>query len=52
MVIIGIICLVVAVISALRTLNNGDDKKWQKSLAIVFLILGLIIIIFSVIARH
>lgn len=51
MVLIGIICLFVAVISALRGMSNPEQKGWQKTLAIIFLILGIIIIIFSMIAK-
>lgn len=60
MLIIGILCLLVAVISYLRYVNekqNNTDKnkedskneaKWQRSLAIIFLILGLILVIYAI----
>ena len=60
MLIIGILCLLVAVISYLRYVNekqnntneNKEDSKneakWQRSLAIIFLILGLILVIYAI----
>ena len=60
MLIIGILCLVVAAISYFRYLsekngntnkNKEDSKneaKWQRTLAIIFLILGLILVIYSI----
>lgn len=60
MLIIGILCLLVAVISYLRYVNEkqnntnenkGDSKneaKWQRSLTIIFLILGLILVIYAI----
>lgn len=60
MLIIGILCLLVAVISYLRYVNekqnntneNKEDckneAKWQRSLAIIFLILGLILVIYAI----
>lgn len=60
MLIIGILCLLVAVISYLRYVNekqnntnkNKEDSKneakWQHSLAIIFLILGLILVIYAI----
>lgn len=60
MLIIGILCLLVAVISYLRYVNekqnntneNKEDSKneakWQHSLTIIFLILGLILVIYAI----
>ncbi|WP_304231154.1 hypothetical protein [Lactobacillus kitasatonis] len=60
MLIIGILCLLVAAISYFRYLsekqnntnkNKEDSKneaKWQRSLAIIFLILGLILVIYAI----
>ncbi|WP_367327291.1 hypothetical protein [Lactobacillus sp.] len=60
MLIIGILCLLVAVISYLRYVNekqnntneNKEDSKneakWQRSLTIIFLILGLILVIYAI----
>ncbi|WP_438450472.1 hypothetical protein [Lactobacillus kitasatonis] len=60
MLIIGILCLLVAVISYLRYVNekqnntneNKEDckneAKWQRSLTIIFLILGLILVIYAI----
>ena len=60
MLIIGILCLLVAAISYFRYLsekqnnankNKEDSKneaKWQCSLAIIFLILGLILVIYAI----
>lgn len=43
--IIGIICLIVAVISSLRAMSNPKEKAWEKSIAIIFLVLGIILIV-------
>lgn len=43
--VVGIICLVMALISALRARSKPDDEKWQKILAIVFLIFGIILVV-------
>lgn len=60
MLIIGILCLFVAVISYFRYLNeknNNSNKnkeeskneaKWQRTLAIIFLIFGLILVVYAV----
>lgn len=60
MLIIGILCLLVAVISYLRYVNEKQNNtnenkedcknevKWQRSLAIIFLILGLILVIYAI----
>lgn len=60
MLIIGILCLLVAVIPYLRYVNekqnntnkNKEDSKneakWQRSLAIIFLISGLILVIYAI----
>lgn len=60
MLIVGILCLLVAVISYLRYVNekqnntneNKEDSKneakWQRSLTIIFLILGLILVIYAI----
>lgn len=60
MLIIGILCLLVAVISYLRYVNekqnntnenkedSKNEEKWQRSLAIIFLILGLILVIYAI----
>lgn len=47
MLVIGIICLIMAAISYLRFFsfnkqeNKTNEAKWQRSLAIIFLVLGL-----------
>lgn len=63
MIFIGIICLAVAAISYFRYLsmkNNGNQQdketsannaKWQRSLAIIFLVLGIILIIYAIYLR-
>ena len=60
MLLIEILCLLVAAISYFRYLrekqnnantNKEDSKneaKWQRSLAIIFLILGLILVIYAI----
>lgn len=60
MLVIGILCLVVAVISYFRYLSeksgninkkkedSRDEAKWQRTLAIIFLILGLILVIYAI----
>lgn len=60
MLVIGILCLVVAAISYFRYLsekngntskNKEDSKneaKWQRTLTIIFLILGLILVIYAI----
>lgn len=63
MLIIGIICLVMAAISYLRCVsikNNNAPKnntktneaKWQRSLAIIFLIFGVLLVVYSVYLRR
>lgn len=63
MLIIGIICLVMAAISYLRCLsikNNNTKKdntktneaKWQHSLAIIFLIFGILLVVYSIYLRR
>ena len=63
MLIIGIICLVMAAISYLRCLsiknNNGkkdntktNEAKWQRSLAIIFLIFGILLVVYSIYLRR
>ena len=63
MLIIGIICLVMAAISYLRCLsikNNNAKKdntktneaKWQRSLAIIFLIFGILLVFYSIYLRR
>lgn len=63
MLIIGIICLVMAAISYLRCLsikNNNTKKditktneaKWQRSLAIIFLIFGILLVVYSIYLRR
>lgn len=53
MLVIGIICLLVAAISYFKYLseknaqtkeNSHNEAKWQRSLAIIFLILAVILI--------
>lgn len=53
MLIIGIICLFVAVISYFKYLSEQNNKKkggspneakWQRSLAVIFLIFGILLI--------
>lgn len=60
MLVIGILCLLVAAISYFKYLNeknsntnksNEDSKneaKWQRSLVIIFLVLGLILTIYAI----
>lgn len=60
MLIIGILCLVVTAISYFRYLSEKNDNtnknkedsknaaKWQRTLAIIFLILGLILVIYAI----
>ncbi|MGN1272237.1 MAG: hypothetical protein ACI4T3_03755 [Lactobacillus sp.] len=60
MLVIGILCLLVAAISYFRYLGekNGNtnkskedskgEAKWQRSLAIIFLVLGLILVIYAI----
>lgn len=44
LIIIGVILLVVAAISALRALDkNSESKGYNKSIAIIFLLFGLLI---------
>ncbi len=63
MLIIGIICLVMAAISYLRCVsikNNNAQKnntktneaKWQRSLAIIFLIFGVLLVVYSIYLRR
>ncbi len=47
--VVGIICLFVALISGLKATNNKEGKQWQKGIAITFLVLGIILIVFSLI---
>lgn len=60
MLIIGILCLFVAAISYFRYLNekqnnanknSTNEAKWQRTLAIIFLILGVILVVY-VVALH
>ena len=62
MLIIGILCLVVAVISYFKFIseknNTTQDKeksqneaKWQKGLAILFLVLAIILVAYSIYLR-
>lgn len=57
MLIIGILCLFVAAISYFRYLsekqnnankNSTNEAKWQRTLAIIFLILGVILVVYAV----
>lgn len=60
MLVIGIICLVVAAISYVRYLsakndntsqqkeNSHNEAKWQRSLAIIFLVLGILLVIYGI----
>lgn len=63
MLIIGILCLFVATISYFKYLsekqnnakknnkNSTNEAKWQRTLAIIFLILGVILVVY-VVALH
>ena len=60
MLIIGILCLFVAAISYFRYLNekqnnakknSTNEARWQRTLAIIFLILGVILVVY-VVALH
>lgn len=62
MIIPGILCLAVAAISYLKFLSeknsNSQNKKdsqnnasWQKGLAIIFLILGIILVAYGIYLR-
>ena len=51
MLVIGIICLVVAAISYFKYLsekngqaNQKHEAKWQRTLAIIFLVFGILLI--------
>lgn len=60
MLIIGILCLFVAAISYFKYLsekqnnanknnkNSTNEAKWQRTLAIIFLILGVILVVYAV----
>lgn len=50
--VIGIICIIMAVISSLRARGNEKERSWQRSLAIIFLVLGLILICVPLLARR
>lgn len=64
MIIPGILCLVVAAISYLRFLsqkngnpnqdkeNSKNEASWQKGLAIIFLILGIILVAYGIYLRR
>lgn len=64
MLIIGILCLLVAAISYFRYLsekngntnkskeNSKNEAKWQRGLAIIFLILGLILTIYAIVLHR
>lgn len=64
MLVIGILCLLVAVISYFRYLsekngntnkskeNSKNEAKWQRRLAIIFLILGLILTIYAIVLHR
>ena len=63
MLIIGIICLVMAAISYLRCLSiknkntkkdntKTNEAKWQRSLAIIFLIFGILLVVYSIYLRR
>lgn len=55
MLVIGIICLIMAAISYLRFFsfnkqeNKTNEAKWQRSLAIIFLVLGLILVVYALV---
>lgn len=59
MLVIGIICLIVAAISYFRYLSekntttqkskdNHSEAKWQRTLAIIFLVLGALLVIYGI----
>lgn len=60
MLIIGILCLFVATISYFKYLsekqnnakknnkNSTNEAQWQRTLAIIFLILGVILVVYAV----
>ena len=60
MLIIGIICLVVAAVSYFRYLSeknatttqkskeSRNEAKWQRTLAIIFLVLGVLLVIYGI----
>ena len=60
MLIIGILCLFVATISYFKYLsekqnnakknnkNSTNEAKWHRTLAIIFLILGVILVVYAV----
>ncbi|EEJ71646.1 hypothetical protein [Lactobacillus ultunensis] len=64
MLVIGILCLLVAVISYFRYLsekngntnkskeNSKNEAKWQRGLTIIFLILGLILTIYAIVLHR
>lgn len=63
MIVIGILCLIMAAISYFKFISakniRTDDKeksqnetKWQKGLAIIFLILGIILVAYGIYLRR
>lgn len=64
MLVIGILCLLVAAISYFRYLSEKNDSnnkskedskneaKWQRGLAIIFLIFGLILTIYAIVLHR
>lgn len=63
MTVIGILCLIIAVISYLKFINekntntkdqekSQNEAKWQKGLAILFLILGIILVAYGIYLRR
>lgn len=63
MLVIGIICLVVAAISYFKYLSekngqanqkqaeNKNEAKWQRTLAIIFLVFGILLIGYWIVLR-
>lgn len=43
MITVGVLCIVVAAISALKARESAENA-WQKYLAIIFLVLGIILL--------
>lgn len=43
MITVGVLCIIVAAISALKARESAENA-WQKYLAIIFLVLGIILL--------